>query len=118
MSTRKRKGVYVIKRKADNLALYIGQSLEINRRWKQHQNKYPVSKHYCRIIWSSPTATSAELDACEQYYIRKFGKINEKYGHILDNTAHNPRQQDLKREHQKMGEGIMSILDEALRQLS
>lgn len=87
-------GIYMIKNLSNN-KVYIGQSTDINRRWKDHKIKLKNNIHYNEHLQKSYNRygensfrylilceTSKEkLNELESYYIQKYQSYNSKYGY-------------------------------------
>lgn len=87
-------GIYMIKNLSNN-KVYIGQSSDINRRWKDHKTKLKNNTHCNEHLQKSYNKygeksfqylilckTSKEkLNDLESYYIQKYQAYNSKYGY-------------------------------------
>ena len=69
------RGIYGIR--YDDTYVYVGQSTDIKRRWKDHYKKYSVSEYDYEVL-----ELTEDLDDREHYYIRKHKPT--------DNILHNP----------------------------
>ena len=82
--------------------VYIGQSVNIKRRWKEHRSesywykhrlydsfkKYGVDNHTFEII---EECLKGELNSKERYYQDKFNVLEEGLNHVLQDAKEKPR---------------------------
>lgn len=87
-------GIYVIINKI-NSKVYVGQAININRRWKQHKYKLKKNKHtnkHLQNAWNKYGEENFEfmileicneyfLDKKEKYYIRQLYSILKNFGY-------------------------------------
>lgn len=87
-------GIYMIKNLSNN-KVYIGQSIDIKRRWNDHKIKLKNNNHYNEHLQKSynkygekyfqyvilSEATKEKLNELETYYIQKYQSYNPKYGY-------------------------------------
>ena len=64
-------GIYCITERTTGLA-YIGQSVDIHRRWRQHQRLRPLSEYDYAI---EQECCSGLLDTMEIYFIKKLDTL-------------------------------------------
>jgi len=64
-------GIYKITERASGL-IYIGQSIDIERRWKQHQRSKPLSEYDYSV---EQECCAGLLDMMEIYFIKKFNTL-------------------------------------------
>lgn len=91
-------GIYCITNKIDNKK-YVGQSVDIKRRWHQHKielnnnthcnthlqnawNKYGENNFKFDILFKSNDIE--EINKMERYYIRLYNSIDQKYGYNIE----------------------------------
>ena len=91
-------GIYCIENMINNKK-YIGQSIDIYRRWKDHKRKLNSGKHhniYLQNAWNKygeenfsfyivEKCPEDALDEKERFYILKFNCMNPNYGYALEN---------------------------------
>lgn len=89
-------GIYSITNLYNN-KIYIGQSNDIKRRWRNHKNDLNKNKHqnmYLQNSWNKHGENAFDfkiielcelslLDSKEMYYINKLKTFNKKYGYNL-----------------------------------
>ena len=90
-------GIYCIENTVNNKK-YIGQSIHVHKRWKEHKNALNRKAHendYLQKSWDKYNAHSfafyvleecdeADLDDRESYYIQYFNTFNRQFGYNLD----------------------------------
>lgn len=90
-------GIYCIENLANNKK-YIGQSIDIHNRWKDHRRELDGQRHhnsYLQRAWNKhkeqnfsfyilEECPKALLDEREIYYIDHFNCLNNKYGYNLE----------------------------------
>ena len=55
--------------------IYVGQSVDIHRRWKKHQKNRPLSSYIYRV---EQVCCVGLLNLLEQYFIKKFDTLKPK----------------------------------------
>lgn len=92
-------GIYCIENKINNKK-YIGQSININRRWQEHKNELDKNIHvnqYLQNAWNKYGALNFDfyiIKACKPFYLDRFEKLYiKKYdtynnGYNLDTGGH------------------------------
>lgn len=89
-------GIYMIKNLSNN-KVYIGQSIDINRRWNDHKAKLENNNHENSHLQESYNkygkdsfeysiicqCLKEELNDKEKYYIKKYKSYDNKYGYNL-----------------------------------
>lgn len=93
------KGIYKITNTINN-KVYIGQTIDIDCRWKRHKNLLNNNKHintHLQNSWNKygednfkfevikECENNNELNKFERYYIEKYKSNNQKYGYNLTN---------------------------------
>lgn len=90
-------GIYKIQNNV-NGKIYIGQSVNIEKRWKEHIYELNANKHinkHLQSAWNKYGKNNfdftivclcdiSELDDKEMYYISKYSSFNEEYGYNLN----------------------------------
>lgn len=90
-------GIYCIRNLINN-KVYIGQSLNVKQRIRQHRSQLNVNKHTNSYLQRSVNkyglsnfeftilkeCTIEETDKLEKYYIDKYDSMNELYGYNLE----------------------------------
>lgn len=90
-------GIYCIENMV-NHRKYIGQSIDIYNRWKDHKRKLDCNKHrniYLQRAWNKygkekfnfyilKECDISALDSYERYYINIFDCMNNKYGYNIE----------------------------------
>lgn len=115
-----------------NKKIYIGQSENIERRWKEHRNrpfqkkssqyetplykairKYGINNFTFEIL---EECKKEELDSKEIYYIKFFDSHNEKNGYNLTDGGNNSRTEKLLLSEQQVNEIYNLLLESKLTQ--
>lgn len=90
-------GIYCIENLV-NHKRYIGQSIDIYRRWQDHKRELDINRHhntYLQRAWNKYTENNfsfhileecgiSSLDEREIYYIDKFYCLNNQYGYNIE----------------------------------
>lgn len=94
-------GIYCIENLINNKK-YIGQSVDIYKRWSRHKNELLGNKHknnHLQASWNKYGAdnfrfyiilecTMDELDELESFYIKTFNTIDKDYGYNKETGGH------------------------------
>lgn len=121
-------GIYKIT--SPNGKVYIGQSKDIQLRWKQHINnpsnkflkesfdEYGVSNHQFDIL---DTCYEWELDEIEEGYILQYKATNPKFGFNLSthsNGKYRSENRKCQTEFERIGEEALMIVNKLTKDMS